>query len=104
MTDTPPQPPAGLKMGELKKFIQDTVAEVVGKPADKPVDKSDDKTETTGDIASRVRAEIEKIRGQEKTAEQQKTLESEIAALKESTKEKPPVERRRVHKLMGWGD
>ena|ERR1700749_4709640 len=104
MSDEPPKEPAGIKLGDLTKLIKDTVAEVVGsnnggtkEPA------SDENVKDTG-IAAQVREAIESIRGEEEKKKKEQTIESELAELKEKTKEKAPVERNRLHKFMGWGE
>ena len=101
--EKPPESSGGIKMGDLKKLIQDVVAEAV-KPGDKPTDKSDDAPATVGGIADKVRQEIEAIRAREKEETEKVTMASELAELKEKAKEKAPVERRRIHKFMGWGE
>lgn len=102
--DKPPES-TGIKLGDLKKLIQDTIAEVLPKADEKkPEDKPDEKVESSGSIADKVRAEIEKLRAKEKEDEEKSTLTKTVAELAEKTREKVPVERRRVHRLMGWGE
>lgn len=103
MTENTPPEPTGLKMGDLKKLIQDTVMEAVKGVSTPPVDKPDDKVAETGSVADKVRAEIEKIRAREKDETERETLKTQVAALA-AAKEQAPVERKRIHKLMGWGE
>lgn len=105
MTETPPPGDAGIKMGDLKKMIQDTVSEVVkGITPDPKTDPVKDSSTGGGGIADKVREEIEKIRGREKEDKEKEDLKTQVAALAEATKESAPVERTRLHKLMGWGE
>lgn len=100
------QTKASITMGDLKKMVMDTVAEVT-KGISEPAKKDEPKEPVGNDsrsVADRVREEIEKIRAAEKETEEKETLKKEITQLKETVKEKPPVERTRRHKLMGWGE
>lgn len=103
MTEQPPPEPTGLKIGDLKKLIHDTVSEVMKgvSPTDKPETVKDHAPEG---IADKVRAEIEKIKAREKEEKDKNDLKAQVKALAEGKQEKPPVERRRVHKFMGWGE
>ncbi len=99
-----------LTVGELRKFITDTVQSVVGtigKTEEKTHEAAQDHTQETlarkGNIASEVQAELEKLRRREERASRDKTIDEKLAALEKVT-EQHPVERRRVHKLMGWGE
>jgi hypothetical protein len=104
LSDNPPEP-TGIKIGDLKKLIQDTVADVVkgitpdagGKPDDTPASTDN------SSVADKVRAEIEKIRGREAEEKEKETIKTQLAELKSKT-EQAPVERSRLHKFMGWGE
>lgn len=108
---TPPatDPDEGkLTMGSLKKMIQDTVAEIVpglmdsAKPATPPPAPA---TDVPTDIAAQVRAQVERIRKQEEKQKTEAQVLADIAALKDAKpKEKEPVQRSKLHKVMGWGD
>ena len=91
-----------LTVGGLKKMIQDIVAEVV--PDTPPAKNDKEETVSESTMASRVKAEIEKIRAREAAEERDKRIDSELIRLAKDREEKPPVERRFVHKLMGWGE
>lgn len=103
MSEDPPEK-TGLNMGDLKKLIQDTVADLLPKENKKDSDDNDAPVKEDGSIADRVRQEIENIRSREKADKESEDLKTQVAALAEASKEKPPVERRRVHRLMGWGE
>jgi len=106
MSDNPP-PSTGLKMGDLKKMIQDTVTEVVkGITSTDPPKPDPAKDSSTGgsSVADRVREEIEKIRQREAADKEKEDLKTQVAELAKATQEKAPVERGKLHKLMGWGE
>jgi hypothetical protein len=108
---TPPTEPDGdkLTMGSLKKMIQDTVAEIVpgligsAKPPT-PAGPAP-ATDVPTDIAAQVRAQVERIRKQEEKQKTEAQVLADIAALKDAKPvEKVPVQRSKLHKVMGWGD
>ena len=105
MSENPPAEPTGIKIGDLKKLITDTVAEVVKgiNPTEDTGKKDDDKVDTNSSIAAKVQAEIEKIRKREADESEKETMKKQIADLAAS-KEQAPVERSRMHRLMGWGE
>lgn len=106
MTNPKPPESTGLKMGDLKKLIQDTVMEAVKGVTPSSDDKKTDDTPKPGDassIANRVRQEIETLRKEEAADTKAATLEKTVADLA-AAKEQAPVERGRLHKLMGWGE
>lgn len=98
-------------LGELRKLVEETVAAAV-KPAkdaeDKAHKEASDHTETrlsrSSDIASMVSEQVAKMKEREAREQREKGWDDNIKSLLEVTKEKPPVERRRVHKIMGWGE
>jgi len=106
---------SALSLGELRKMITDTVASAVaglkgtesdardkaGATTDKALGSKSDAADS---IEAQVRAEIQRMKDKEAASQRDKDIDSAIADLKKRTEEKPPVERRRVHKLMGWGD
>jgi hypothetical protein len=104
-------PAGGIKMGDLRKMIQDTVTDVMkgvtvptkGEDTDTPKGGGTQADRATS-IASAVQAEIEKIRAKEKEDDDKKTIQDKLNELSAATAEKPPVERSRVHKFMGWGE
>jgi hypothetical protein len=102
---------APLTLKELGKFIKDTVAEAVSgiksttdDVHEKAAEHTEEKLDRKSTIAEQVQAEIAKLRQQEKQEGESKAVTDRIAALEARVEEKPPVERRRVHRLMGWGE
>lgn len=109
--DKPNPPSGGITMADIRRMVTETVGEVMkgvtGKPDDKPADKPGEtgtKENTPGDMASIVRNEIKRIKDHEKATERDATIDTKLAELSAAVVEKPPVERRRVHKFMGWGE
>ena len=107
-TEETPKP---LTMGDLKKLIEDTVGNLVksGKGVtDEQHEKAADRTETklsrNSDVAEKVQEELAKIREKEARDTKERERDETLKSLVEKTAEKAPVERRRVHKLMGWGE
>lgn len=114
--DKTPEGTKGFKVGELRTMIGELVAEAV-KGVTTGGTKDDDSTTgrpegTSGDRARSVGAlvaeQVKKIQDAEsakqKQAEKDKTIQDKLDELSKATAEKPPVERRRVHKVMGWGE
>jgi len=107
-----------LNLGDLKKMVADTVAEAmknVTTTGSNTREVTQSHLEGRGDRSSTVQAavaaEIQKIKDSEqadkdKAAREAKDqeFETKLSKLSEATAEKPPVERRRVHKFMGWGE
>jgi hypothetical protein len=96
-----------LAMGDLRNLILDTVKDVMKgvtpePKTDEPVSRREGTRSTS--IQEAVQAEIQKIQQKEAEETRQAKLDEELKHLREATAEKPPVERRRVHKVMGWGE
>lgn len=99
-----------LSVGELRKFITETVQSVVGsvgKAHDDAQGAAQEHTQTSldrkGAIAAEVQAEIEKLKRREARAARDKEIDDKLADLSKKT-EVHPVERSRVHRFMGWGE
>jgi hypothetical protein len=92
-------------MGDLKKLIADSIAEALPKATEPVVAKptGEASTKSVG-IAEAVKAEIDKLKAKETEESEKQTIQQKLQELSEKTAEKEPVERRRVHKLMGWGE
>lgn len=91
-----------ITMADIKKAIDDRVTAVVGTVK---TDKPEEKPPTEGkSVADQVSEALARIRSKEARDEKAKTMEEELAALKEKTKEKEPVQRTKRHRFMGWGD
>lgn len=98
-----------LSIGELRDFIKQEITSALG--GIKGVAKSDSDPKTTdttsgqsSSIADEVQREISRLKDREAKSAQEQDLKDQIKALQDKTQEAPPIERRRVHKLMGWGE
>lgn len=109
-----PQPPkeesATLSFGDLNKLIEEKATSLFEKltgkdapkdekTADKPVD-----TPTSSSLEDQIQKGIATLREREAREAKEKERDDTIAGLVEKTKPKTPVERRRVHRFMGWGE
>lgn len=99
--------PTKFSVGDLKKFIDERITEIV-KSGSSPRKEEPKETETKQDgvasIQEQVQAALAGIRDKEAREARERSIDEQLASLTEKTKEKPPVEQRRVHKIMGWGD
>lgn len=109
-TGTPPEG-GKLTAGDIRKMVTDLVSEAVkgiGGAKDEAHGKAEDHTQEKLDRPSSVQAavqrEIARMEEKAKQDERDKTIDEGLAKLNEVTAEKPPIERRRVHRVMGWGD
>jgi hypothetical protein len=106
--DAPKPEGTGLSLGDLRKLVTDTVADVMKSVTPSGESVTAPKPETRMDrsttVQAAVQAEIEKIRAKETEAKEKEDLTAKLTALELATKEKAPVERSRVHKIMGWGE
>lgn len=100
-----------LKVGDIRKMISDMVTEAVkagtsteGKAHEGAQQHTETRLDRSSSIQAAVQAEIDKIKGKEAAEQKDADLQKTLTELQEKTKEKAPVERRRVHKLMGWGE
>lgn len=99
-----------LTIGDLKKFVEDTVHNVVKgvkttesgahEAAQEHTEKRLDRGST---VQQQVEAELAKIRAKEERDKKDSEIESKLNELTTRTEVKP-VERRKVHRLMGWGE
>jgi hypothetical protein len=108
--------PVGITMADIRKVILETVADATkGLTGSKDDTSTDDSKRDSGNpLGSRtdratgvqdlVKAEIEKIKAKEAAEARDKTIDEQLAALADKTKEQPPVERSKRHRFMGWGE
>ena len=101
----------GITIGTLKSLIQEVVGS--SKSTEEDAHRAAEhhtasRLDRSSSVAAAVQAELAKLQAKDKedkeVQERQQQLDNKLAELSEKTKEKPPVERRRVHKLMGWGE
>jgi hypothetical protein len=100
-----------LTMGDLSKMIEDKIAAIVpgilksGEPKSaEPAAPASGSSASSIDIAEEVRAQVARLKEQEDRLNKEKETDSTIKTLLERTEQKQPIERRKVHKWMGWGD
>lgn len=100
-------------MGDLRTIIKDMVTEVVGTGKKETTDgvsgtapkQAPETTENRSvGVAAMVKAEIDKLKAQEQEESEKATIQDKLKELSDKTAEKQPIERRRVHKMMGWGE
>lgn len=101
-------------VGDLRELIGAEVKKLVGtgKEAagtDTEAHKEAQKVTETGldaksNIASEVQAAIKHIQDREAATNRDKDIDTKLADLMKRTEEQPPVERRKVHRIMGWGE
>ncbi len=98
-------------LGELRKLVEETVnsivkpaKEVEGKAQEKAGEHTESRLSRSSDIADMVSQQVARMKEREERDTREKGWDDSIKKLVEVTAEKPPVERRRVHKIMGWGD
>jgi hypothetical protein len=100
-----------LTAGDLRKMVSELVSEAVkgittttDKAHEQAEEHTQEKLDRPSSVSAAVQREIARIQAKEKQDERDKTIDEGLAKLSEVTAEKPPIERRRVHKVMGWGD
>lgn len=104
MADEKPGTPSRVTMGDIKEMVKTTIAEMMPKADEaKPAVTGEEKSSATG-IGALVQAEIDKIKAKETEDNDKLTIQQKLQELSDKTQEKQPVERRRVHKFMGWGE
>src|SRR5262245_44962062 len=112
---TDPPEKATLKMGDLRSIIAESVKDAVKglTPGESPT--TDDGSDSSRivpqgavrqqSVAEAVQTELAKIAKEKQDAEEKKSVSDQLAALdKKVNEEKPPVQRTRRHRFMGWGE
>jgi hypothetical protein len=111
----PPDSQAPLSLGELRTLIADTVKGLVGtgqkaenEAHDKAEDHTERKFERKSDAADSIQGEVAKalqeIQTREAKQKEQSTLSQKVEEISKKVLEVQPIERRRIHKFMGWGE
>lgn len=93
---TPPATDDKVTAGTLRKWIEDAVAS--------RTTAKEGGSDTPSTVADQVQAALEKLKLKEKTDERDAKIDALLAGKVEQPKEKAPMERSFVHKLMGWGE
>lgn len=93
-----------MSIKELADVVEDMVKRFLGndKSSEGGADRDTEKG-TNVDLERQVQDAVQKIRASEKSNEEKTSLLQTIQDLKAKV-EKQPIERRRVHKFMGWGE
>lgn len=115
MTDPVEEPkepaPTILKFSDLRKMVTDLVDGAFASREQKP-----DPVEPTGQrrqprreerpssrsVDEEVDRALKKLEAEKAERAERDALKSDVEQLKEKTKERPPVEHRRVERIMGW--
>lgn len=102
------------RIGDLREIIAAEVKSAIGAVKDvtstdtKAHDDAEKITEAKLDSKSTIASEVEKaiadIKSKEAAAARDQDVDSKLKTLFDRTEERPPVERRKVHRLMGWGE
>jgi Sec-independent protein translocase protein TatA len=115
MTMAESEKKAGISVGDLKGLISEVVKSM-SPTTDETTEKKTEPTTTnknspsresaTGDksVAEQVREALSGIKKEEEKEAREKRIDEQLAALSVANQEKTPVERNRLHKLMGWGE
>lgn len=100
-----------ITLGDIRKLVTDTIAEAMkgvstteGDAQGKAQEHTLSRMDRSSTIQAAVQAEIDKIKAKETEEAEKKTVQDQLAKLAEVTAEKPPVERSRTHRFMGWGE
>lgn len=93
----------GISMGELKDLIKETISEVMGSSGGQPKKPVVRQThnERVDSVAAEVEAALDRV-GKRKEAEE--ADKNWRISVDERLAEKPPVQRRKIHHVMGWGE
>lgn len=112
------KPTTLLKLGDLKNLIGDVVDRALSSREEKtdpttptPTPPRTRRTPTREpeprSMKDEVDAAVARLEAEKEERARQAALQKDIEDLKaekKSREERPPVERRRVHKIMGWGE
>ncbi len=111
MSETPPDPAAGpsvdAKLDAMKTEILDAVKSMIstvtghGAPSPAPAAAAGGQPQ---DLQAQIDAAVAKVNAGRDAQAAAAEHAAEHDQLKAAAAEKPPVERKRVHKVMGWGE
>jgi len=99
-------------MGEIRALVREVFAELAPSLTGKKESEQEPAKETTSrqtgkSIQDEVKAELARLREAEERQQSEADLRAQVAELKaksETTAERAPIERRRVHRVMKWGE
>lgn len=111
----PEKPPTLMKLSDLKKMIGDFVngafdaRDQRGTQDPEPTGRRQPargrREEPQGrSVQDEVDAALKKLDAEKADREWRESLRKDVDEVKEKTKERAPVERRRVHRIMRWGE
>jgi hypothetical protein len=95
-----------VSMGALREMMVEVAKSVIpgaGKTED-PKTVEPGATAGQGDIAAEVQREVARLKEVEERTAKEVERDSTIQKLLEGQVQVQPIERRRVHRIMGWGD
>lgn len=103
-----------LSFKQLKQLIADTVEGAFSSREAARIDNKTDQpqrrqlrqpTGTPGrTVEEEVQTALERLEKEKEAREKEAALEGRLKGLEDKTVEKPPVERRKVHRFMKWGE
>jgi hypothetical protein len=105
MTDPPADPPGPSideKLTAMKTEILDAVKGML--THSRPSAPAAGPAAPAGDLQSQIDAAVAKVTSDRDKADADKAHAAEHEQMKAAAAEKPPMERKRVHGLMGWGE
>lgn len=87
---------------QLRAMIKEIVTEVIGDRS--PQAKRTPQNQKAADIASEVEAAIERVGKKQEEEKSKKSDADWKKSVDEKLAEKPPIQRRRIHHVMKWGE
>lgn len=95
----------GISLGDLRDLIKEEVSSIVDSLKPNTERSGSQSTESRNfSITEEVRREVEKLRTADDANREKMGLMERLGKLEEAIGEKPPVQRTRRHKFMGWGE
>jgi hypothetical protein len=105
---TPPAPPADpsidQKLTAMKTEILDAVKGMLSGHGNPPAAPSSAPAGQPQDLQAQIDAAVAKVTGDRDAKDAQAKHDAEHEQIRAAAAEKPPMERKSVHRLMGWGE
>jgi hypothetical protein len=98
-----------LKLGDIRELVTGVVEEVLSKKDSDTAPRQagrrvvESKLDRNSAIEDAVEAAVKQLKEQEERTRKESELHETVKVLKEKT-DRPPVERSKLHKFMGWGE
>lgn len=109
-----PERPLTMKFGDFKKFVDDRIQAAVqavtggdnppSQPRQRPFREPAGQSAPRRSVDEEVSTALKKLEADKAREAKEAERDAKLSELEERTKERPPVERRRVHRVMGWGE